>query len=91
MCGAPSALAGDELVAVAESAHNEWLDDAARADRLGELLQRVFAESRPGLIGAGIDQVNVDIQQTVILCRGWTRERRCLNRLRRRQRFLLAN
>jgi hypothetical protein len=37
LCGAPTAFAGDELVAAGAAADDKGLDDAARTDRLGEL------------------------------------------------------
>ena len=33
--GAPTAFAGDELIAAGAAAYDQWLDDAAGADRLG--------------------------------------------------------
>ena len=41
---APAPLAGDDLEAVAVRADDDRLDDAARLDRGGELVQRLFVE-----------------------------------------------
>ena len=66
LCGAPTAFAGDELVAASAAAHDERLDDAAGADRLGKLLESLFAEARAGLVRARLDQVNVDVKEELI-------------------------
>src|SRR3989442_12359098 len=50
--GAPAALAGDDLKAIAGLAHDDRLDDAVRLDRLRELLQSriVGGDSRLKLV-----------------------------------------
>jgi hypothetical protein len=80
--GAPAAFASDELITKADSADDERLDDAARADRLSELLERLFAEARTRLVRARIDEVDIDLDQTIR--RKARRCRRCSRRRRRR-------
>jgi hypothetical protein len=63
---APATFAGDKLIAAGAAAHNERLNDAARTDRLRELFQGLFAEARARLIGARLDQVDVDVQEDFI-------------------------
>ncbi len=57
----PAALAGNELVAGPVRAQDERLDYAARADRARQFLERFFTKSRPWLIRAWIDQVDVHL------------------------------
>ena len=50
--GAEAALTGDELVVVrAELPHDDWLKDAARLDRVGQLPEGVVVETLPGWNG----------------------------------------
>src|SRR5712692_2314504 len=48
--GAPAALACDQLVAVKELAHEQWLQDALLADGFRELAQGLGIESTPDLL-----------------------------------------
>jgi hypothetical protein len=81
LCGAPATFASDELIAGGVAADNERLDDPTRANRLGELLQCLFAEARAGLVGARLDQVNIDVKEELIRNRRQSRRRgRCLAR-----------
>ena len=57
----PAALAGNELIAGPVRAQDERLDYAARADRARQLLERLFTKSRPWLIRAWVDQVDVHL------------------------------
>jgi hypothetical protein len=66
LSGAPTAFAGDKLVTAGVAADDEGLNDSARANRLGELLQSLLAEARAGLVGAWLDQVNVDVKEELI-------------------------
>lgn len=66
--GAPASLAGDQLVAKADSPHDERLDDTACADRTGQLLESLFAKARARLIGARIDEIDIDLEQNVTRC-----------------------
>lgn len=59
----PAALAGNELVAGPVRAQDERLDYAASADRARQLLERLFPKSRPGLIRAWVDQVDVHLMR----------------------------
>ena len=79
---APAALTSDQLIALADSANNERLYDAARPNRAGELFERLLAEARSRLIRARIDQVDVDLQQAFRLNR-----RQCHRRCRSRRRY----
>lgn len=58
---APAAFAGDQLVAKADPADDERLNDSAGADRAGELLEGFFAKARSRLIGAGVDEIDIDL------------------------------
>ncbi len=73
--GAPTTLAGDELIAAGAATDDQWLDDAAGADRLGELLESLFAEAGAGLVGARFDQVNIDVKEELIRNRCQSRGR----------------
>jgi len=98
LCRAPAAFAGDKLKTRADAADNERLDDAARTDRAGELVERFFAEARARLIGARIDQVYIDADEALtegrLRCCRCSRCRQCCCRsyrrllLRRRGRHL---
>jgi hypothetical protein len=62
----PATFAGDELVAGSNSADNEWLNDSAGLNRPRKFVERFFAEASSRLIRARIDQVNVNLKETVI-------------------------
>jgi hypothetical protein len=64
--GAPAAFTGNQLVAKADPPHDERLNDPARTDRARQLLERLLAETCPRLVGAGVDEVDIDLQQNVI-------------------------
>ena len=76
----PATFAGDELVAGSDSAYDEWLNDSARLDRSRKFFERFFAEAGSRLIWARIDQVDVDLKETVIRSQSqryrWSRRRR---------------
>jgi hypothetical protein len=63
----PPALAGDELIAVADTAHDEGLNNSACCDGTRELIKGRLAESGARLIGTGIDQVDVDLNEAVTM------------------------
>jgi len=52
---APAAFAGNDLVAAVERPNDDRLDQPARADRRGELAQRILVEVPPRLAGMGFD------------------------------------
>jgi hypothetical protein len=58
--GSPPALSGDELVAVCEPPHEQWLKDPMQADGFGELAQWFSFESRAHLLARWSDLVNRD-------------------------------
>ena len=60
--GAPPAFASDQLVAKADSAHDKRLNDSARADRARQLFESLLAETGPRLIGAGVNEIDIDLQ-----------------------------
>jgi hypothetical protein len=62
----PATFTCDELVAGSNSADDERLDDSARLDRTRKFVERFFAEAGSRLIRARIDQVDVDLKETVI-------------------------
>jgi hypothetical protein len=62
----PATFAGDELVAGSNSADDERLDDSAGLNRPRKFVERFFAEAGSRLIRARIDQVDVDLKETVI-------------------------
>jgi hypothetical protein len=59
----PSALAGDDLeaLAIAVRPEQDRLEDAALGDRIGELVDRVLAELDPRLVGVGADSADLDL------------------------------
>ena len=61
--GAPSPLSRDELVSRADLSHDQRLNDSAGANGLRQFFERRFRKSRPRLVRAGIDQVDVDLQR----------------------------
>ncbi len=83
LCGAPAALARDDLVtrlAVAlrrQRPHDDRLDDALRFDRLGELRERVVAHVDARLVAAALEEVDGHLAE-----RGLGRRRAALNRSR---------
>ncbi|MGB8522968.1 MAG: hypothetical protein WCD43_08380 [Candidatus Acidiferrales bacterium] len=66
MGSTPATFASDELVATSNSANNERLDDSAGLNRSRKFVKRFFAEAGSRLIRARIDQVDVDLKETVI-------------------------
>jgi len=62
----PATFAGDELVAGSNSANDERLNDSAGLNRSRKFVERFFAEAGSRLIRARIDQVDVDLKETVI-------------------------
>jgi hypothetical protein len=56
---APSAFAGEELIARSNSSQDQRLNDAAYLDRLSELRQGLFRKMSARLIGTWLDQINV--------------------------------
>ena len=61
--GAPPALAGDDLEAVAAAPHEDRLDDAVHADRLRELLERPLLNLQARLPRVGHDAVEIDLER----------------------------
>src|SRR5581483_4267373 len=53
--GAPSSLAGYDLVSIAEAADNQWLNDSVGANGCCEFLQAIGIEVGPGLHRIGLD------------------------------------
>jgi hypothetical protein len=63
--GSPSAFACDELVTRTDPADYKWLDDAACLNGPRQLFERLHAKTGAGLKGAGLDEVDIDLQETV--------------------------
>ncbi len=84
--GAPAAFTGNQLVAKTHPADDERLHDSARTDRARQLFDGLLAEAGARLIGAGIDQVDIDLKQNVSLSRRWG-HRCCCRRSRRHLRL----
>jgi hypothetical protein len=61
----PATFAGNELVAGSNSADDEWLDDSAGLNRPRKFVERFFAEAGSRLIRARVDQVDVDLKETI--------------------------
>jgi hypothetical protein len=61
----PATFAGDELVAGSNSADNKRLDDSARLDRSRKFFERFFAKARSRLVRARIDQIDIDLKETI--------------------------
>jgi hypothetical protein len=51
------------LEAIRFAAHDEGLDDAARADGARQLVKSLFAEARAGLVGTWVDEVYVNVKE----------------------------
>src|SRR5712691_3017820 len=70
--GAPAALAGDDLKAIAGFAHDDRLDDAVRLDRLRELLQSriVGGDSRLKLVRREAIDIRFDRRRARLGCLG---------------------
>lgn len=83
----PSAFACNQLEASADPANNDRLNDTARPDGASELFKCLFAEMGTRLIGAWIDQVDIDLKQAFIRNRCWC-YRRCPYSRCSRQRHL---
>ncbi len=62
----PAALAGDDHIILAVRAKQDRLEDAALADRFGELLERFFAELDSRLIGIATDPRNFDLAHAAV-------------------------
>ena len=60
---APASFAGDDLEAVAICAHDDWLNDAVRTDRLRQLVESRFVELRARLERVGRDPVDIDFER----------------------------
>src|SRR5579859_3530460 len=56
---APSAFAGEELIARSNSSQHQRLNDAAYLYRLSELRQGLFRKMSARLVGTWLDQINV--------------------------------
>jgi hypothetical protein len=63
--GAPATFPGNELIAKADAPDEERLDNATRTNRLRELLKRLLAKTRARLIGARIDEVDIDLGEAI--------------------------
>ena len=64
---AQTPLAGDQLVLAArERPHDDRLQDAAGANRIGERVERRLVEVRPGLLGIGADQLDRELAVSLL-------------------------
>jgi len=64
--GAPATLAGDDVEAFRlrrVRTRQDRLQDAARADRVGQLVQALLRERHPGLERAGVQQIQRNLPQ----------------------------
>ena len=61
LCGPPAPLAGDDQIILAIGLEQDRLQNAALADQFGELVERVFVELDPRLVGVGLDPRDVDL------------------------------
>jgi hypothetical protein len=59
---APAALARNQLEASTRTADNDGLNDTSSPNRASEFVERLLAEAGPRLIGAGIDQVDINLE-----------------------------
>jgi hypothetical protein len=76
LCGAPAALAGDDLEALADAPDDDRLDDAVGADRLGQLLERRLIHLGARLARVGHETVQVDLERRATRrLRGYRRRR----------------
>jgi hypothetical protein len=64
--GTPAALASDQLMAGADSSNDKWLNNSTRPYRASQFLESLLPKARARLIGARINQIDVDLKQTVI-------------------------
>src|ERR1051326_3108149 len=56
----PPAFASDELKAIADRANHDRLNDAAGLNRARQFVEGFFAETRTRLIGARLNQIDID-------------------------------
>jgi hypothetical protein len=61
--GAEAALAGDELVSLADRPHEDRLEHPVLAERVGQGGDLGRGEMAAGLIGIGIDLIDRDVKQ----------------------------
>ena len=66
LCCPPPSLARDQLEAVSHLAHQDGLQNPARANRVGQLTEFLFRDVLAGLEGAWLDALDVD-QLAVLL------------------------
>jgi len=78
--GAPTPLAGNQLIAGTDFADNKRLDNPARLNRASELIEGLLTEARARLVRAGIDQIDVDLKEPVTRSQGRSCRCRCSRR-----------
>lgn len=86
--GAPTALTRDQLKTIGNFSDDERLDDAARLNRARKFVERFFAEARARLIGARVDEIDIDVKKRFVRSRRYCRRRLARERVNRRQRHL---
>ena len=59
---APAALAGEQLKTRAAPADDERLDNSGAANGLRQFVESGLSEARPRLIGARVNQIDVDLE-----------------------------
>jgi len=79
---APAALASEQLKTRAAPADDERLDNSRAADGLRQFVESGLGEARPRLIGAWVDQIDIDLKRGVGGVNGasWCDRRRSLAR-----------
>jgi hypothetical protein len=60
---APAALAGDDLIAIADAANDDRLDDAIRSDRLRQIVQTGFVDVGARLKVVRRKPIDVDVDR----------------------------
>ena len=64
LSGAPAAFPGDQLIAAPIRRTTSGWTMPLRSNRARKLVESLFAEARARLIGAGVNQVDIDLEKT---------------------------
>ena len=71
--GAPAAFASNQLVAIRDLTYDKRLNDSARLYGARKFVESLLAEAGARLVGARVDQVNGNVQETFTQRRGYRR------------------
>ncbi len=85
---APAALSGHDLVAMSVRAHDDRLDESARTDRGGKLVERCFVEVAPRLMRVRLQAPDGEHLESV--ASGLARQRRFLRYFAQKRRKAAA-